>query len=165
MIVTPADGKSLDKVLKLIGKTPEDVTLELDWSQAQGGERRRDERGRGSRNERPPRGRSRRGEDEVRVRVNPEAEPAEAAADAANAPPPRRGRRRPEAEPVVEAAAPSPRRPERDAETPAPRPLSRRGVQAPVPRDDDDRRIVGFGNDIPAFLMRAPPKIAKTEAE
>ena len=165
MIVTPADGKSLDTVLTLIGKTPEDVTLELDWSQAQGGERRRDERGRGSRNERPPRGRSRRGEDEVRVRVNPEAEPAEAAADAANAPPPRRGRRRPEAEPVVEAAAPSPRRPERDAETPAPRPLSRRGVQAPVPRDDDDRRIVGFGNDIPAFLMRAPPKIAKTEAE
>ncbi|HMP62044.1 MAG TPA: RNA helicase, partial [Phenylobacterium sp.] len=32
MIVTPADAKSLDKVLKLIGKTPEQAPLDLDWS-------------------------------------------------------------------------------------------------------------------------------------
>src|SRR5690606_6144248 len=32
MIVTPADSKNLDKVLKLIGKTPEEVTLDLDWA-------------------------------------------------------------------------------------------------------------------------------------
>ena len=26
--------------------------------------------------------------------------------------------------------------------------------------DDDDRRVVGFGNETPAFLMRAPPRLA-----
>jgi hypothetical protein len=40
-----------------------------------------------------------------------------------------------------------------------------RGVATPQPRDDDDRRVVGFGNDVPAFLMRAPPKIAEATAE
>src|SRR5438132_1348973 len=34
MIVTPADGRSLDKVLKLIGQTPDEVKLDLDWSTA-----------------------------------------------------------------------------------------------------------------------------------
>src|SRR5581483_3442551 len=34
MIVTPADTRNLDKVLKLIGKTPEEVTLDLDWASA-----------------------------------------------------------------------------------------------------------------------------------
>src|SRR5471032_853344 len=33
-LVTPADGRNLDKVIKLIGKTPEELTLEVDWSQA-----------------------------------------------------------------------------------------------------------------------------------
>src|SRR3954469_9037976 len=33
MIVTPADSRNLDKVLKLIGKAPEEITLEgIDWS-------------------------------------------------------------------------------------------------------------------------------------
>ncbi len=32
MIVTPADSKSLDKVLKLIGQTPKMAPLDLDWS-------------------------------------------------------------------------------------------------------------------------------------
>jgi superfamily II DNA/RNA helicase len=32
MIVTPADSKSLDKVLKLIGQTPQKVDLDLDWA-------------------------------------------------------------------------------------------------------------------------------------
>src|ERR1700761_488132 len=31
MIVTPADSRSLDKVLKLIGKTPNEVKLDIDW--------------------------------------------------------------------------------------------------------------------------------------
>src|SRR5476651_1650782 len=34
MLVTPADSRGLDKVLKLIGKTPHEVTLDLDFSQA-----------------------------------------------------------------------------------------------------------------------------------
>src|SRR5580658_688829 len=32
MLVTPADSRGLDKVLKLIGKAPAEVTLDLDWS-------------------------------------------------------------------------------------------------------------------------------------
>jgi hypothetical protein len=31
-----------------------------------------------------------------------------------------------------------------------------RGVQPIRERDDDDRRVVGFGNDVPAFLVRPP---------
>ena len=34
MIVTPADSRNLDKVLRLIGAAPEEVKLDLDWSQA-----------------------------------------------------------------------------------------------------------------------------------
>src|SRR5580698_9990359 len=34
MIITPADSRNLDKVLKLIGKTPTEVALDIDWSQA-----------------------------------------------------------------------------------------------------------------------------------
>jgi superfamily II DNA/RNA helicase len=33
-LVTPADGRNLDKVLRLIGKTPEELKLDIDWSQA-----------------------------------------------------------------------------------------------------------------------------------
>ena len=40
MIVTPADGRSLDKVLKLIGKAPDEVTLDIDWSQVRPSEAR-----------------------------------------------------------------------------------------------------------------------------
>ena len=32
MIVTPADSRNLDKVLKLIGKAPEEIKLEADWA-------------------------------------------------------------------------------------------------------------------------------------
>jgi superfamily II DNA/RNA helicase len=40
-------------------------------------------------------------------------------------------------------------------------PLPVRGVQPIRGReDDDDRRVVGFGNETPAFLMRAPPRLA-----
>jgi hypothetical protein len=41
-----------------------------------------------------------------------------------------------------------------------------RGVQPVRGReDDDDRRVVGFGSDTPAFLMRAPPRLPKASAE
>jgi len=46
MITTPADTRNLDKVLKLIGKDPEEIKLDLDWANikdeprsARGGER------------------------------------------------------------------------------------------------------------------------------
>jgi superfamily II DNA/RNA helicase len=48
MITTPADSRNLDKVLKLIGKTPEEIVLDIDWStikdeprNARGGDRGR----------------------------------------------------------------------------------------------------------------------------
>ncbi|MEO8812967.1 MAG: DEAD/DEAH box helicase, partial [Caulobacteraceae bacterium] len=58
MLVTPADGRSLDKVLKLIGKAPDEVILDVDWSQATAGARVRGERGRPERSA-SPRGRDR----------------------------------------------------------------------------------------------------------
>src|SRR5580658_2703260 len=32
MLVTPADGRALDKVIRLIGLAPDEVTLDVDWS-------------------------------------------------------------------------------------------------------------------------------------
>ena len=32
MITTPADARNLDKVLKLTGKNPEEIVLDVDWS-------------------------------------------------------------------------------------------------------------------------------------
>jgi superfamily II DNA/RNA helicase len=156
MIVTPADERNLDKVLKLIGKTPDQVQLDLDWASLKDEPRRgrseRAGRGRERDRERAPRaGRGRRDE----------APPAEAAeALRAEAPPPRHARRAHEAEPIAaEAAAPAPiarapherSRPERD------RP--ERGRSEPAahdrrPRDSDGERVVGFGRDVPAFLQR-----------
>jgi superfamily II DNA/RNA helicase len=46
MLITPADTKSLDKVIKLIGENPVEVTLDLDWSLAEGDSQRRRESGR-----------------------------------------------------------------------------------------------------------------------
>jgi len=62
--------------------------------------------------------------------------------------------------PRVEAErAPPPRHePERAPVRGAPLPV--RGVQPIRGREDDDhRRVVGFGNETPAFLMRAPPRL------
>ena len=44
-LVTPADGRNLDKVIRLIGKTPEELKLDVDWSEASsGGSARRETR-------------------------------------------------------------------------------------------------------------------------
>jgi superfamily II DNA/RNA helicase len=57
--------------------------------------------------------------------------------------------------------APRPERAEVERPARANAPLPVRGVQPVRGReDDDDRRVVGFGNDTPAFLMRAPPRLA-----
>lgn len=76
--------------------------------------------------------------------------------------------RRPERgeQPRAEAAqaaerAPRPERAEAERPSRANAPMPVRGVQPVRGReDDDDRRVVGFGNDVPAFLMRAPPRLA-----
>jgi superfamily II DNA/RNA helicase len=65
MLVTAADDRNLDKVLKLIGKAPEELTLDLDWSLAKDDRRPagggRDDRSKGRSStrdrERPSRGR------------------------------------------------------------------------------------------------------------
>ncbi|THD62867.1 DEAD/DEAH box helicase [Phenylobacterium sp.] len=45
MIVTPADSRNLDKVLKLIGKAPEELKLEADWASIKDEPRRDRDRG------------------------------------------------------------------------------------------------------------------------
>jgi superfamily II DNA/RNA helicase len=205
MIVTPADDRNLDKVLKLIGKAPDEVTLDLDWASAKEKDQRRKEIER----ERGPRGRPER--KEHRGRGRPESETSIVGMDAISAAP---AQPRPAPAPtpvqetvVVEAAQD---RPEVDAPEPAPRrersgrsrgrsaattgdgrremeparteaeqvaapppiPDSRperrpepvRGVRAPTPRDDDDRRVVGFGSDVPAFLARPVPATSFSKA-
>ena len=159
MIITPADARGLDKVLKLTGKTPQEVTLDLDFSQA------RTEPREGG----PGRGREReRGRDRGAGRSRPRGEPLAAEPIAAEQPapapvsPPRppRGEARP---PRGEDLSP---RKEQPAREPAPR---ERRPDPPVRakgRDrDDDHAVVGFGADVPAFLTRAPPRasIANTE--
>jgi superfamily II DNA/RNA helicase len=248
MLVTPADDKGFDKVVKLIGSTPDEEKLDLDYSQAvtvhregdkkRGGrgaprERDRGERepgersargGRGPRRdaeaapaeavvdgaveqapveateireERPARGRDRKPRerspraDRPEREAQPEAVQADVPVEAEAPRPPReRGRDRGRSErgprpERVEAAAPAeaeiapargrdrdrPRperaperseRPEREARPASPV----RGVQPVRGReDDDDRRVVGFGSDTPAFLMRAPPRLPKASAE
>ncbi|WP_425997231.1 DEAD/DEAH box helicase [Caulobacter sp. DWR1-3-2b1] len=254
MLVTPGDDKGFDKVVKLIGSTPDEEKLDLDYSQAvtvhrdgdkkrggrgapsrdRGGEREVGERsargGRGartrdaeaapvgavvpvegavevapveargdrparSRSERKPRERSPRADRPERA-AGPEAAEAvvQVEVEAETAAPPARERSRDrgrgrseggprpervEAAPEVESEAPRERgrdrsRPERAAAPERATPLERearpaspvRGVQPVRGREDeDDRRVVGFGSDTPAFLMRAPPRLPKVSSD
>jgi len=220
MIVTPADDRNLDKVLKLIGKAPDEVTLDLDWASAKDKDQRRKEieRERGG-----PRGRPDR--KEQRSRGRPETETSMVGMDAIVAPEPRlrpepvtparieavtpdakpepdhesaslqdrparrerggRNRGRGEDSPkvvaaeaaqveqMVETRAAQPRSSEARAEVRADvrpsevradrRPDAVRGVRTPTPRDDDDRRVVGFGSDVPAFLARPVPAFSASD--
>jgi len=173
MIITPADVKNLDKVLKLIGKAPEEVTLDLDWSAAKDdrprerGDRDRERRGGRGRERDRDRDRPRKDHGErasmepapvVEAAPEPAAEPQKPRREERPERPERRRREEPRREePKAEAPAPV-ERPRR--EEPPIRPV--RGVSKVEPRDDDDRRVVGFGGDTPAFLMRAAPKAPAT---
>jgi superfamily II DNA/RNA helicase len=163
MILTPADTRSYDKVLKLIGKTPEEITLDVDWSQVgesgerRGGRTRAPSRGEG-RGEGRSRSRSRAAPREEKPAVEaapPEAAeaPAEAAApetgEAAEAPrrtrAPRR-RRTPAAEPVSAAAAEAPH-----AEAPEAEALEAEADEAPRPdrplrREQPPREAARYGS-------------------
>ena len=156
MIVTPADAKNIDKVLKLIGKDPEEITLEgVDFAAIK--DVRRDDskpaRGRGDRDrdrDRKPRGGS--------SRPSADIEPIEPSARVEAEPPPK-----PRQE---EARREEPRRPAARREQPARPAATRReavadaprGVRGRRPEADDDKSIVGFGSDLPAFLARPPSK-------
>jgi len=158
MIVTPADSRNLDKVIKLIGSAPEEVVLDIDWSQVkdEGPRRGGPERGRGRSGPRERSG-ERSGERSRRPPREParaEAAPAEVAEAAPAPPPPERV-----PEPAPEARRP-PRherheRPERHERRPAAAPESPPPAARARGRDDDDRsQVKGFGSEIPAFLSR-----------
>ena len=169
MLVTPADSRGLDKILKLIGKTPTEMTLDLDWSSVRIEARSKSDRPRSGRGDPKSGSRGRPASETSVAAMEPLVPTISARAEAA---PPR-------PEVVAQASAPqaaaqgageprSRRRPERTprsskpAEAPAPastRVVSehRRGVQPVAERDDDDHRVVGFGSDLPGFLARPIP--------
>jgi superfamily II DNA/RNA helicase len=184
MLVTPADARQLDKVIKLTGKAPEEVVLGIDWSSikedsgaSQGRSSSRD-RGRSARNgargaeERSSRPeRAPREEQPVDLAKAPQPDVVEDAPPAAR---PAR-RRRPErpAPEVVAEAAPAPEiaeRPRRERPERAVPPPPVNGVlrHAERPRREDRQRddhdaVVGFGADLPAFLARPVPKIVSDD--
>ncbi|MEP6967788.1 MAG: helicase-related protein, partial [Pseudomonadota bacterium] len=169
MLVTPADGRSLDKVLKLIGLAPDEVRLEVDWGLAKADTRARGERGR--RAERSPRdARDGRG----RGRGRPASETSVASMSpltptATQVPAPDAARPETALSSRPERSAESRGRRDRRgrkpreamAESPAPTATPatddrRRGERPARAREDADRGVVGFGSDLPAFLARPP---------
>ena len=146
MITTPADSRGLDKVLKLIGKAPSELKLDLDFSQARS--EPRSPRG-GKRDDARGRDRGRRGE-----RPHRDEAPAEPVA-AARAPEPvvEKPRREREERPRRQAEARPPRaEPVREREE-APR-RQAEARREPDRDSGDDRPVKGFGSDVPAFLRR-----------
>jgi superfamily II DNA/RNA helicase len=183
-LVTPADGRNLDKVLRLIGKTPEELKLDIDWSQARPDSSRRDARKRPERRDhsygRPASETSVAAMEPAKPTPRPsEAEAVAGEAEAADAPAAREPRRsrsrreragreagaervpaRPDREPREETRAAPPRQETRGDEPRESRRDARhepRRSSPPASRsrgDDDDHRVVGFGLDVPAFLAR-----------
>ncbi len=158
MIVTPADSRNFDKVIKLIGSTPDELVLDIDWSAIPADAPRRG----GPKDRARPAGRDR---DRSRERgERPAREAALIAGDPVPAPvvaKPRPASVAPE--PAAEIAPPTARRAER-----RPRRDERPPPQAaPPPRtqraDEDNDRVKGFGSELPAFLARPPPRIASED--
>ncbi len=137
MIVTPADDKSLDKVLKLIKKEPVELPLDaIDFASIK--DRPRDDsrssRGRG-RGERSERSRSRKTVEAAPVDIESDAPvAAEVVAPHKADEAPRRSRSRKKSEDRASTAAP--------AAAPA------------VAKSSGDIRGSAFGDDVPAFLRR-----------
>ena len=169
MIVTPSDDKSLDKVLKLIKKDPEELVLDgIDFVAIKDNYRRDDKRsgGRERSGERSGRSRSRAAEP-AQAEVAPVAA-VQAEAPAAEAP---RSRSRRKAKPdvaavavvetsavveavVAEAIAPVETRSPRPDREPQLLQSDRRGDRKPAKEEAQRQGVRGFGDDIPAFLRR-----------
>jgi superfamily II DNA/RNA helicase len=173
MIVTPADDRAVDKVLKLIKMDPEELTLDgVDMGSTRDAPRR--ESGRGDSAAPRGRGRSRR-ETPVETAADAPPAPAEAVASIEAAPPPsveadaapsRRSRSRRSARPATDAAvAEAPAPAEAIAEAPAvpapDRPVQethlrqsdRRGGRADAEPQRPNGRPFGE-SEVPAFLRR-----------
>jgi superfamily II DNA/RNA helicase len=145
-LVGPGDEKSLAAIEKLIGQPVEwqGPTL-AERPQSEGSSRRRGGRGeRGERSEERSRGRK------VKVRSSGRSqEPAEAAGEEAPAPRP---------VPVQAPREEQPNRPpRRERDRPERDRSSDRGYQGRSRREDDDERVIGLGDHVPAFLMRPVP--------
>jgi superfamily II DNA/RNA helicase len=178
MLLTPADTRNFDKVLKLIGKTPEEQAVDLPWDtlkddRPRSGGRERGA-GRGRDRDRAPRGeRHRKAEgpatEEAATPLVAETTetPARPEGRERTARGGRRGSRQAEPatalDPVVE---PTPRAPEArasNAERSRNASPSRERPQRGDRGDRDDRAVVGFGADTPAFLARPTPGISKDD--
>jgi superfamily II DNA/RNA helicase len=169
-IITPNDAKNWDKVVKLIGKSPEEITVA-----AEAGEPRTEPWSDGRARRAPEKAR----EDAAAARRS--SEPARE-----DASPPRRARAtRPREEARVDPDAGMEAAPAQGdaprAETPASAPAERKAggygsrqsesPRKPAPygrrdaRDDLGPNVVGFGSDTPAFLLRAPRVLPAAEPE
>ncbi|WP_201863739.1 DEAD/DEAH box helicase [Microvirga soli] len=145
-LVGPGDEKSLAAIEKLIGQPVEwqGPTL-AERPQSEGPSRRRG--GRSERGEERSRGRK------VKVRSSGRSqEPAEAAREEAPAPRP---------VPVPREEQPN-RSPRRERDRPERNRSPDRGYQGRSRREDDDERVIGLGDHVPAFLMR-PVSVKKVK--
>ncbi len=145
-LATPEDGRFVAAIAKLIGKDIPTVSLEglgsAELSEEEGDHRRRSRRGRG----RKPQDRGRHEAREPAHRDEPRPEAARR--DQPHHPPRENGSQRP---PLRERARPVTMDPEGKVTL-----LPRRDER----RDEDDSRVVGFGDHLPAFLAH-PPRIAR----
>jgi len=155
MIVTPADGKALDKVIKLTGQSPEEVKLDVDWSQAntRAGPISRAPRQRRDRSYGRPAG-----ETAVAAMEPLKPEPAAKVPEAPVAVREKHVREERAREEHVRDERHASRR-ERRAK-PDSRPEA---PERPAPRGGDDLgpSVIGFGANMPAFLARALPVSAE----
>jgi superfamily II DNA/RNA helicase len=167
MLVTPADGRALDKVVRLIGMAPDEVRLDIDWSQASRdvrpkGAERRGRPVRGDRDRERGRGRPASETSVASMEPLPAVEPS--SVPRAETPAPRREeprrddehRRRSRGGREARSAQP---RPHTERAAPAPQPAIAR-TQSPQPEASSahgrEREVRGFGADTPAFLARPP---------
>jgi hypothetical protein len=134
-------------VLKLIGKTPDEVTLDIDWGavRSRSGERERSGERRGRERGGASRDRAESAKREVaEALVPPTANATEIGTEAADRPV--RAPRRPRADPPARTAPREARPPQREER-------------------EDGNVVRGFGADIPAFLQRVPPRFGKSASE
>ena len=140
MLAAPEDGNAVAAIVKLIGKDIPAITIDgIETGELEYGEYRR----RGSR--RPARS------------DHSDRTPSHAAGARPEAPEhraPRRGRR--------PSATDAPRQDRAGSNvTPFPRAAATRPPRQPERKPDQDRQVVGFGDDLPAFLARPPRIVAR----
>ncbi len=158
MIVTPADDKSLDKVLKLIKKDPQELDLDIDFAAIKDrprDDKRSSSRGR-ERDKDRSRGRSRAPEPVETAPADTAVEAVPAVSEAAPEEKPTRSRSRRSKKTETPVSAPVVETPAQPADPMEPQLLQsdRRGEPRPAKTEPHRQGVRGFGDDIPAFLRR-----------